>query len=112
MRLMGFRFSYKSHLPSRVNINHFPRRNNAAGQRKKKRTPYIFTRHIVPSSFTPPPPPPCSIRDTDAFKNVLMSFASTKFPRQLRGVNVISFSFVEEKVRLNSNRAYEFISYS
>lgn len=37
MRLMGFRFSYKSHPPLGVNINHFPRGNNAAGREKKKK---------------------------------------------------------------------------
>lgn len=109
MRLMGFRFSYKSHLPSRVNINHFPRRNNAAGQRKKKNTVYFYPSHRP--VFVPLPSPPRSIRDTDSFKNVLMSFASTKFQRQLRVVEC-NFILVEEKVRLDSNRAYEFISYS
>lgn len=42
MRLMGFRFSYKSHPSLGVNINHFPRGNNAAGWEKKSTT-CIFT---------------------------------------------------------------------
>lgn len=53
MRLMGFRFSYKSHPPLGVNINHFPRGNNAAGrEREKKNGVYFYRRVVASSSYT------------------------------------------------------------
>lgn len=51
MRLMGFRFSYKSHPSPGVNINHFPRGNNAAGREKKKYDVYFYRRVVVSSSY-------------------------------------------------------------